>query len=324
MQKNDKSRLSFRAVEVFVAAIEEQSITKAAKRLGSSPSSVSLQLSNMEQILDARLIERSARRFQLTAAGEIFAPRARTILDEVTVAKVELSSAKHAPKMDIRIGAIEDFDNEVLPSLLSKLRRHYPQSNFYINSGASHESHATLSSRGADIIIAADKTSEIDWVEAHAVLHDPFILITASKKLAKAPIDELMRHPFIRYSQEQLIGRQIEAQLRRTKNVPKFDFECSTNHALLSLIKEFDGWAITTAMAYLGSFKQSHPLDDCFIASPLPIPSFARTISVYARRDTLGEIPQAFTTHLKQTLTDIMLDRVAKELDFANGSVRIL
>ena len=159
MHKNDKSRLSFRAVEVFVAAIEEQSITKAAKRLGSSPSSVSLQLSNMEQILDARLIERSARRFQLTAAGEIFAPRARAILDEVTVAKVELSSAKHAPKMDIRIGAIEDFDNEILPSLLSKLRQSYPQSNFYINSGASHESHATLSSRGADIIIAADKTN---------------------------------------------------------------------------------------------------------------------------------------------------------------------
>lgn len=324
MQQNEKSRLSFRAVEVFVAAIEEQSISKAAKRLGSSPSSVSLQLSNLEQILDARLIERSARRFQLTAAGEIFAPRARAILDEVTVAKVELSSAKHAPKMDIRIGAIEDFDNEVLPSLLAKLRKTYPQSNFYINSGASHESHATLSSRGADIIIAADKTSDIDWVEAHAILHDPFILVTASEKLAKAPIDELMQHPFIRYSQEQLIGRQIEAQLRRTKNVPKFGFECSTNHALLSMIKQFDGWAITTAMAYLGSFKQDYPLDDCFIASPLPIPNFARTISVYARRDTLGEIPLAFTNHLKATLSDIMLKRVSKELAFADGAVRIL
>ncbi len=324
MQQNEKSRLSFRAVEVFVAAIEEQSISKAAKRLGSSPSSVSLQLSNLEQILDARLIERSARRFQLTAAGEIFAPRARAILDEVTVAKVELSSAKHAPKMDIRIGAIEDFDNEILPSLLAKLRKTYPQSNFYINSGASHESHATLSSRGADIIIAADKTSDIDWVEAHAIMHDPFILITASEKLANAPIEELMQHPFIRYSQEQLIGRQIEAQLRRTKTVPKFNFECSTNHALLSLIKQFDGWAITTAMAYLGSFKQSHPLDNCFIASPLPIPNFARTISVYARRDTLGEIPLAFTNHLKATLSDIMLERVAKELSFAEGAVRIL
>lgn len=323
MPKILQNRLSFRAVEVFVAAIEEQSITKAAKRLGASPSSISLQLSNLEQLLDARLIERSARRFQLTAAGEIFAPRARSILDEVTLAKVELSGAKHAPKMDIRIAAIEDFDNEILPKLLGKLRRLYPQSTFRINSGASHESHATLSSRGVDIIVAADKTDDIDWIEEHIVMQDPFILVTGSPTLANASIDELMTKPFIRYSHEQLIGRQIEAQLRRTKHVPKFDFECSSNHAVFSLLKEFEGWAITTAMAYLGSFKKGYVLDTELIASPLPIPNFARTISIYSRRDTLGEIPFNFAEKLKESLNEIILSRVETELLFVKEQMRI-
>lgn len=315
MKDATSGKLSFRAVEVFVAAIEEGSISKAAKRLGASASAVSLQLSNLENVLDARLIERSARRFQLTAAGELFAPRARSILDEVVAAKAEMSSANHAPKMDVRMAVIEDFDSEILPDWIRGLQSEFPQCNFTIKSGASHENHAALSSRSFDMIIAADNTAEIDWIEAHQILHDPYIIVAATPELAQASIENLMERPFIRYAQEQLMGRQIEAQLRRTKQALPNRFECSSTQAVFALVEAFDGWAISTASAYLGVSNNN------LFAAPLPIPGFARIISLYARRDTMGSIPRQFAELLKESLQKVFLTRVEKSLPFAAGTV---
>lgn len=318
MKEKPQGRLSLRAIEVFVAAIEERSISKAAKRLGASASAISLQLSNLEEILDARLIERSSRRFQLTSAGELFAPRAKSILDEVTIAKAEISSASHAPKMDISMAVIEDFDSEVLPHWIAKLQTEYPKCNFTIRSGASHENHAALSSRGFDMIIAADNTAEIDWIEEHQVLYDPYILVAATPEAANASIEELLKLPFIRYSQEQLMGRQIEAQLRRTRVSPVKKYECSSTQAVFALVEQFGGWALTTASAYLGANKNN------LFGSSIPVPQISRTISLYSRRDTMGEIPLRFSEHLRSSLEEVFLKRVEKSLPFIKESVRLI
>ena len=72
--------LSLRGVEIFVAVVEERSITGAARRLGASLSSVSQQLSNLEEYLDARLIERSTRNFILNVSGrDLFSARHRLV-----------------------------------------------------------------------------------------------------------------------------------------------------------------------------------------------------------------------------------------------------
>jgi len=318
MKDNAKGKLSLRAIEVFVATIEEGSISAAAKRLGASASAISLQLSNLEEILDARLIERSSRRFELTAAGELFAPRAKSILDEVTIAKAEMSSASHSPKMDIRMAVIEDFDSEVLPHWIAALQTEFPQCKFTIRSGASHENHAALSSRGFDMIIAADNTAQIDWIEEHPVLHDPYILVAASPEISSLSVDKLITLPFIRYSQEQLMGRQIEAQLRRTKTVPMRKHECSSTQAVFALVEQFEGWAITTASAYLGANRNS------LYARTLPVPGFSRTISLYTRRDTLGEVPFRFASSLRKSLEAVFLTKVDKMLPFVRDNVSVI
>ncbi|MEL7349678.1 MAG: LysR family transcriptional regulator, partial [Pseudomonadota bacterium] len=91
MSTRDGGRLTLRAIEVFVAVVEEGSLASAAQRLGASPSSVFQQLTNLETALGARLIDRAARPFALTPAGAVFLKRALTILDEATGAMSELA-----------------------------------------------------------------------------------------------------------------------------------------------------------------------------------------------------------------------------------------
>jgi len=82
LAKSNHGRLTLRAIEIFVAVIEEGSFSTGARRLGASTSSVSQQVTNLEAALGARLIDRAARPLALTPAGYVFQRRALAILDE--------------------------------------------------------------------------------------------------------------------------------------------------------------------------------------------------------------------------------------------------
>ncbi len=302
MNKKPNTRLTLRAVEIFVAVIEEQSISRASKRLGSSASAVSLQLSNLEAALGVRLIERSAQRFEITSAGKIFRLRALRILDELNGVMVDLSANNKLPSMIIRLAVIEDFDANILPEWLTAIQSEFARLRFIVKSGPSHENYSSLNGRAADVIVAVDAMDTVDWVEEHPILRDPYVIVRSGQTDVDSLFEELLRRPFVRYSREQHMGRQIEAQLRRTKLVPAREHEFSSTQAVLSMVKATNGWAITSASALLGATVSG------LVASQLPIPAFSRTISLYARRDTLNDMPENFSAILRKVFKNNLIE----------------
>ncbi|MEM6616698.1 MAG: LysR family transcriptional regulator [Pseudomonadota bacterium] len=308
----ERSKFSFRAVEAFVASVEGGSVTAAARRLGTSVSSVSLQLSNLETALGVRLLERNAQRFALTQAGETFHPRALRILDDVMSAGAAVSRSGSAARLVMKVAVIEDFDATVLPRWLSRLSDDLPGIRFRVQSGPSHDNHTALANRSVDMIVAVDFSDPVDWVEQHAVLRDPYVLAVASSAPEDPSLGDLMAMPFVRYSRELLMGRQIEAHLRRSQSVPPRGHEFSSNHAVLSTVEALRGWTITTATAYSSAaYKIGMRL------LPLPFPAFSRTISLHARRDALGDLPTEFAAALRTILQSSLVQ------PFANSHPRM-
>ncbi|MGB0505495.1 MAG: LysR family transcriptional regulator [Pikeienuella sp.] len=312
--------LSFRAVEVFVAVVEQGSVTGAAKRLGASPSTVSQQLANLETSLGARLIERSARTFMLTTAGEIFLPRALKLLDDVSGARAALSEGASAPAMMLRIAVIEDLDRAVTPYWLTHLSPALGACTFAVRGGASHENHSALADRTADLIVAVDAWEAPDWVEAHPLLRDPYILVTAPDIPDDANLTTIMKRPMVRYSREQYMSRQIEAQLRRVGAAPARGMELSSSIGVLATVTASGGWAITTALAYLGASVSGDQLK----ARPAPLPSFSRTISLYARRNALSDLPGICAANLRDSLTRTSLADAQQRLPFIQDTLAVL
>ncbi|MCP4008594.1 MAG: LysR family transcriptional regulator [Proteobacteria bacterium] len=326
MSSEQSPRLSFRAVEVFVAVTEQQSVTGAAKRLGASPSSVSSQLTNLESSLGTRLIERSAQRFALTKAGEIFRSRALRILDEIDGAKAALADTERSPSMTLRIAVIEDFDAEVLPAWLRQLSIRFPNCRFIVKSGPSHENHSALASRAVDVIVSADTIEPADYVESHALLRDPHVLIGAFDGFADAGLDILLQKPFMRYSREQYMGRQIKAQLRRTGLAPASGFEFSSNQALFAMVTTLRGWAVTTATALSAApgVLEHNRRRPAVIARQLPFPAFSREIHLFSRRDVLGDMPIRFAAALRNCLDDRLVKPTVGALPFLEGELYVL
>ena len=311
MAQNDPP-FTFRAVQNFVAAVEAQSVTRAAHRLGTSPSSVSQQLSALETALGTRLIERSARQFRLTRAGALFLEPAKVLLDDVGAARARLVLADQALPLSLRIASLEELDATVTSPWLVKLTDRFPKAALSLISGASHENHDALSSRAVDMTLAVDTVAKVDWVERHPILRDPFILVSAGE------FD--LESPMIRYEPDLPIGRQIEAHLRRAGPAPARGFAFSTNQALFAMTAELGGWAITTALAYLGT-----PLArELVTARPLQIPRFSRQLELHARAGALGDLPRIIAGDLRGSIADRIIPQAQDRLGFLGDDMQII
>lgn len=286
-------------------------MTQAAMRLGASPAAVSSQLSNLETVLGAKLIERSSQHFALTSAGELFHPRAIRILDEVSAASTVLAKSQVSPNMVLKIAIIEDFDPIVASPWLMSIQQSYPNIRLHLKSGPSHESHADLGNRSADIIVAVDTMDPPDWVEEHSLLKDPYILVLSQPAKHANSLDALNRMPFVRYSRDLLMGRQIEAHLRRNRISPRRDCEFSSNQMIFSMTAAKKGWAITTVSAFASVPNPNVPLT----VRPLPIPAFSRRISLYARNGALGDLPSQFAESLRRELANVLVEPVRQRFN---------
>lgn len=298
---------------------EAGSVTRAAHNLAMSPSSASAQLASLEQTLGTKLIERSARQFELTKAGRLFLAPALQLLDDVGAAKARLLAAEGQTPLSLRIASIEELDATVTAPWLIRMTRTMPNARFALTSGASHENHDALSSRAVDIMLAVDTVGPADWLEQHALLRDPFILV-AAPGVAAGSLENLRDLPFVRYDSSLQIGRQIEAQLRRTHAIPPPGFAFTTNQALFAMVAELGGWAITTALTFLGTARAG----DLVSAHPLPLPRFSRRLALHARAGALGALPARIADDLRACLTQRIIHRAAQQLPFLQGELSVL
>ena len=86
-----------RAMTTFVRIVETGSLTAAADRLGTSPTSVVRSLSALERALGVRLLNRTTRRMALTDEGRDYFERCRHLLIDVEEAEAALLARQVKP-----------------------------------------------------------------------------------------------------------------------------------------------------------------------------------------------------------------------------------
>jgi DNA-binding transcriptional LysR family regulator len=100
------------------------SFTKAGKNIGLTQSGVSVKIRRLEERLSFQVFNRTSKSLSLTLEGEILLDYAGRILSVHDEAVSRLTKPKAAGKL--RIGLIDYFLPELLPNLLSKFRKQYP------------------------------------------------------------------------------------------------------------------------------------------------------------------------------------------------------
>ena len=315
-------KITLWGVEVFAASAEERSISAAARRLDASPPAISQQLSNLENALGTRLVDRSARPLALTPAGGVFLLRAQTILNEAAEARAELAMNDLSRLSRFNLGMIEDFDADVTPQLLAEMGDTLTGTRFLLETGASHRLYDLLETRVLDVIVAAETTAASSWAEVHPLLEEPFIAAVPKGALdgAADPLATLRPMPLIRYTKRHLMGRQIAAHLARQTLSLYHRLELDCYHAILALVAAGAGWSIMTPLGYLRAGRFRDKVD----VIALPMAPMARTISLIARRGVLHDMPEQVADRLRPLLTDLIVGPAKARMPWLGDGLRVL
>ena len=121
MQRDEMADLT-----AFVAVAQEASFTKAAAKLGMSPSALSQIIGRLEKRLGLRLLTRTTRSVAATEAGERLLQTLVPALEQLDASVAALSEFREKPAGIIRITSVEHAAKTVIWPVLRKLLPDYP------------------------------------------------------------------------------------------------------------------------------------------------------------------------------------------------------
>src|SRR4051812_18126801 len=112
-------------IAVFTKVVQAGSFTAAAKQLGMPKSTVSRKVSELEERLGSRLLQRTTRKLSLTDAGRTYYDYSARIASEIEEAERAVSSLEDTPRGLLRVTA--PVNAAFLGPIVSGYLRRYPE-----------------------------------------------------------------------------------------------------------------------------------------------------------------------------------------------------
>ncbi len=307
--------LTLRGLEVFEALARTGSVAQAAEITGLSQPSVSQQLRNLENAVGTELVDHGRRPMRLTQAGLSFLARTEAVLAELQMAQSELTVMDLGHLTTLSIGLIDDFDNDLTPRLATLLADSLTRSKFKLITLPSLDLFAELEAQRLHLVVSAHSGEVLEGVVEYPLVQDPFILVTP--KGADNAMQEL---PFLRYTREQLISRQIEAHLAKQQPSYEERFEIGSHLALMAMVARGLGWAITTPLGYMRAAR----FHDALQAHPAPFGEFSRTISLFTRTDWSDQVPKEVAGMMRRLMRNQIVNPALAQLPWLTDKLKVM
>lgn len=322
VSSSSRKDLSFKWLELFQICASKGSLQAAADETGLSVSTVSHHLKNLEDNLGVDLFDHSRRPMLLTPTGRNFLRKIDGALHDIRAAKAEAISGNVENASYLRVGLIEDFDNDIAPRLAVYLARQMPQCDFSYLTDSSHLIIAMLRKKELDLGLVAYSSENLFDLHEQPFLRDPFLLIKpkgfagSDAQLAKGATNL----PFLRFSGSLFISRQIESHLRRLGISLPNHFECANSDMLMAMVAAGAGWSITTALLY----SHGKQFQDQVEVHRFPGKSFARTLSIVSTPDCSRPVLNKVRSKVTELLEASALPTRHKQLPWLQDSFTLI
>lgn len=114
------------AMRAFITVVSEGAFTRAAEKLDMSPQLVSKYVSQLEDHLGVRLLNRTTRRLHLTEAGASYHQRAQQVLHDIEDMECQVGDLQTEARGLLRISAPVSFAIRHMAPLLSEFQKAHP------------------------------------------------------------------------------------------------------------------------------------------------------------------------------------------------------
>ncbi len=112
---------------IFARVAEERSFTRAAAALGTPKSTVSRRVTQLEEELGVRLLQRTTRKLSLTDVGAAYAERCAAIRADVEEANLAVARAVEVPRGTLRVTTPVEIGRRHMAPVLAEYASRYPE-----------------------------------------------------------------------------------------------------------------------------------------------------------------------------------------------------
>jgi DNA-binding transcriptional LysR family regulator len=187
----------FDAMKVFVVAVDEGSLSAAARKLRRSPAAVSRAIAFLERRAGGKLLYRTTRSIKLSEEGERYVASCRRVLTELEEADDVVSGGRSQPRGTLSLTA-GTFSGEVLLlPVVEAFMDAYPAVCVRV---MLHERHANLIEEGIDLALRMGEPTDSSMIAIRIGEVRRLVVAAPSYLKSHPPIAEpsdLVRHQMI-------------------------------------------------------------------------------------------------------------------------------
>jgi DNA-binding transcriptional LysR family regulator len=284
------------SLRLFVSVVEEGTIAAAAKREHIAAAAVSKRLSELEELLDSKLLNRTNKGIAPTDAGLSLLYMARSALNNLNEIVVQMRDYSHGRRGSVKVLANISAITQFLPGLIKSFMELYPLINVSLEEKPSLAVTKNVAENQADIGIFTRLPHGAD-IEVFPFRTDRLVLLVPNgNPLAKQPsvrFSETLEHEYIALRS----GTHLNFQLIKAANdlgrSLKIRMEVSSYDALCLMVQAGLGIGIMPA----GS-AEVYKMDGAKVIN-LDETWTSRELSVCVRsRDALSVAARLFLEHL--------------------------
>jgi DNA-binding transcriptional LysR family regulator len=290
-------------MRVFVQVVERGSFTAAAQVLDLSTAQVSRLIADLEQHLEARLLQRTTRRLALTETGERYLERCRQILGQIDEADAEARGAHRTPSGRLRVHTMTGLGLQHITPLIARYAERHPQVVVELTLA---QRTPDLLEDGHDVTIAFARDLPDSQLVAQRLGAIHSVICAAPSYLAQYGIPEypadLQRHRHLRLT-DPLYRGQWDFGDEQLEALPAECFQVNVAEALVKAAQAGMGFCL------LPSFVASQPLHEGRLLRILPQHRL-RALNIYAMypsRRFLDAKTRTWVEFLKAELPPLLL-----------------
>lgn len=245
--------MELRHLRYFAVVAEELNFRRAAARLHVAQPSLSAQIRALETDIGVRLLERTTRRVELTAAGEVFQRDVRRLLALTDDAVAQARRADRGEVGRLRVGFVGSATYELLPRVAAAFRAECPDVALELHGEMFTPGQVRALLAGElDVAFLRPPVDEPD-LTVRVLRREPLVaLLPAGHRLAglaEVPLSELADEPFVTYPSHwrSVVHDAVVAACRTAGFGPRVALETDGTSSLVSFVAAGTGVAVVPA-----------------------------------------------------------------------------
>src|SRR6218665_216158 len=170
--------VSLRQLRVFQAVAVHASFTRAGAEIGLTQPAVSRCVTELEQHLGLKLLDRTTREVVLTEAGRSLAVRLARVLEDLDTVLLDVRGLATQRQGRVRVASSPTLSANLLPECIARCRHDHPGLELLLLDRMQHDALASVLSGEVDFgVVIEPEPGRSDDLHAEPILSEPFCLV---------------------------------------------------------------------------------------------------------------------------------------------------